>query len=69
MVKKGSKLWFAVIASACFLSPSGTAQAGDNMSKKQLAAQLTKAIAGVRTGATSTIRYEAAQHLAELTLG
>src|SRR6266850_163469 len=64
-----SKLWFAVIASACSFLLSGTAHVGDQMSKKQLAAQLTKAIAEARSGATPTIRYEAAERLADLTHG
>jgi len=69
MIKLGSKFCFALIAAACIFPLSGTAHAGDHMSRKQLKEKLTKTIAEVRTGATSTIRDEAAQHLAELTRG
>jgi hypothetical protein len=65
MLENGSKLCFAVIASACIFFQSGTAHAGDPMSKKQL----TETIAKVRTGGTSMARTEAAEHLAELTRG
>jgi HEAT repeat protein len=66
VAKKGSRLWFAVIASACFFLLSGTAHAkGDPTFKKQL----TETIAKVRTGATSAARTEAAEHLSELTRG
>jgi len=65
MAKRVFRLWFAVVASACLFLLSGTAQTGEPMSKKEL----TETIEKVRTGATSTIRDEAAQHLAELTRG
>jgi len=66
MVENGSKLWFAVIASACFFLLSVTLYAkGDHTSTKQL----TETIEKVRTGATPAARTEAAEHLAELTRG
>ena len=69
MLKKGFILFCAVIVSVCFFLLSGTTYAGDNMSKKKLAAQLTKEIEKVRAGGTATIRDNAAQRLAELTRG
>jgi hypothetical protein len=69
MVKYRFRFRFAVIASAYILFLSGTAHAGDHMPKKLLTEQFTKTIMDVRTGATPTIRDEAAQHLAQLTRG
>jgi len=58
----------AIIVSVCAFMVSGEARTpAHQMSKTQLTIQLSKTIAKVRTGATSTIRDEAAQHLAKLT--
>jgi hypothetical protein len=70
MLKHGPKFCFAVIASACIFLLSGTVPAkGNFMAKRRVAEQIKKTIADVRTGATSAIREEAAQHLAQLTRG
>jgi hypothetical protein len=65
MAKHKPKPWFAIIASAVILVLPSTAFAGKTMSKKRFTETMVK----VRTGANSTVRNEAAQHLAELTRG
>jgi hypothetical protein len=66
MLKYRSRVRFAVIASALICSLSGSAHATDDAMSKR---QLTKTMAKVRKGKTSTVRTEAAEHLAELTRG